>query len=179
VAVAPNGKSVYVVSDSPGSAVAFARFVPPPPLEPQPSPGGGESPPPETVVPPAFAGIELTPKTVTIDSKGRGTFKVPCPAQALGPCAGSGVVNSAQKIALRTAGSKPRKKIQRLARLKFTGIQPGTTKKVRFKLTRKARRYLVRKRKLKSVVTITAHDSRNADAKTRSRATLKASKRLR
>ncbi len=181
VAVAPNGQSVYVVSDSPGSAVAFARFVPPPPPEPQPQPppAGGEPPPPATVVPPAFAGIKLTVKTVTIDSKGRGTLKVPCPALAQGPCAGSGVVNSAQKIALRTAGSTPRKKIQRLARLKFTGIQPGATKKVRFKLTRKARRYVVRKRTVKSVVTITAHDSRNVDAKTKARVTLKASKRKR
>jgi hypothetical protein len=176
VAVAPNGKSVYVVSDTPGSAVAFARFVPPPPPGPQPEPQPEPQPvAPAPVVPPAFGGIALTVKTVAIDSKGRGTLKLPCPAAAQGPCAGSGVVRSAAKIALRGAGSS--RKIQTLARFKFSDIQPGATKRVRFKLTRKARSLVRRRKTLKAVVTITAHDTRNADLKTSRKVTLKARKR--
>ena len=181
--VAPNGETLYVVSDVPGSAVAFARFVPPPPPPPPPEqpqpPAGGEPPPAGTAVPPAFAGLALTTRTVVIDSKGRGILRVPCPAAAQGPCAGTGVVNSAQRIALRAAGSTPRKRIQRLARFRFSNIQPGTTKRVRFTLTRKAFRLLKRKRSLKSVVSTTAHDSRNADVTKRRRVTLKVRSRRR
>jgi hypothetical protein len=158
-----------VVSDTPGSAVAFARFVPPPPPapEPQPQPPAGGGPP---GVPAPFGGITLTVRTVTIDSKGRGTLTLPCPAAAQGACAGTGIVSSASKITLRAAA---RRKIQRLARFKFSGIQPGATKKVRFKLTRKAFSYVRRKRSVRSVVSLTAHDSRNTDQKTTRKVTLK------
>ena len=113
-----------MVSDSPGSAVAFARCATAAARTAAAAAPGRRVTASRPVVLPAFAGIKLTVKTVTIDSKGRGTLKVPCPALARGPCAGTGVVNSV-KIALRTAGSTPRKKIQRLARLKFRGYSPG------------------------------------------------------
>lgn len=129
---------------------------------------------PLTAAPP-FAGVTLkSGQALSIDSKGRGTIGIPCPALALGPCGGTGVFNSASKIVLRDAAKK---KIQKLSSFHFSGIQPGTSKKVRFRLSKKALKLLVKKHKLKSVLTVTAHDSRNAAKKTSAKVTLKAKKK--
>ena len=60
------------------------------------------------------------------------------------------MVNSAAKIALRSAARRPRRKIQRLAVFRFSAVAPGGSKTVTFKLTSKARRYLVKTRALKA-----------------------------
>ena len=164
VAVAPSGSALYAVSASPGSAVAFARFVPPPPV-----------PPGLPVLAPAFGGVSVRGKTVLINARGRGAITVGCPALAQGACAGRGVIRSAAKIRLpASASGRARKRIRRLATFRFSAIQAGTSKKVRFKLTKKARRLLFRKRRLRSVVSVSAHDSRNVDSATRKTMTLRA-----
>ena len=171
VVVAPNDAAVYAASDNPGSVVAFSRFVPPPATPPAGAPTGGGPPPEQPSLPPAFAGLTLKRGSLTIDSKGRGKVSLSCPAAAQGACAGSGVFNSATKIVLRDARAK--KKIQKLATFKFKNVAPGRTAKVPFKLSRKALRLLRRKRTLKSVLTVTAHDSRGVNVKSTARETLK------
>ncbi|HEX6652852.1 MAG TPA: hypothetical protein VF072_08925 [Thermoleophilaceae bacterium] len=158
VSVAPNGSAVYAVSDVPGSAVAFARFVPAPP------------PPPLA----AFAGVSLAKRTIRINSRGRGVLAIACPALAQGPCGGRAVIKSASKIALPAA---QRKRIRRLARVSFSGVQAGATKNVRFRVSKRVRRLVFRKRKLKAVASLTAHDSRNASVTSRTRVTLRPKRR--
>jgi DNA-binding beta-propeller fold protein YncE len=160
VSVAPNGSAVYAVSDSPGSAVAFARFVPAP------------APPPPS--PPAFAGASLAKRTIRINPRGRGVLAIACPALAQGPCSGRAVIKSASKIALPAA---KRKRIRRLARVSFSGVQAGATKDVRFRVSKRVRRLVFRKRKLKAVTALTAHDSRNTSVTTRTRVTLRPKRR--
>jgi DNA-binding beta-propeller fold protein YncE len=177
VAVAPNGKAVYVASDTPGSVLALARYVPPtprptprPPTRP-PTGGGGPGPLP------TFAGVRARGGSISIDAKGRGFVRVSCPAGAQGQCDGSVRIRSRSKIALRMAARKRKKKVATLARARFSKLAPGKSKKVRFKLTKKARRYLARKRKLKAVVRLSARDARAASRSTSARVTLKAKRK--
>jgi uncharacterized repeat protein (TIGR01451 family) len=125
----------------------------------------------------AFPGVTLASlRTVSIDAKGRGTVGIPCPAVADGQCAGAGVFASASKIVLRDA---VKGKIQKLSSFAFSGIQPGTTKKVKFKLSKKALKLLATKGTLKSVLTVSSHDSRNTAKKTSAHVTLKSAARKR
>jgi hypothetical protein len=130
--------------------------------------------------PPPFAGITLAGlKTISIDAKGNGTINIPCPASAQGPCAGTGAFNSASKIVLREAAKKKKakKKIQKLSSFSFAGIQPGTTKKVKFKLSSKALKLLLKNGTLTSKLTITSHDNRNVSKASSTTVTLKAKKK--
>jgi DNA-binding beta-propeller fold protein YncE len=164
LAIAPNGTSLYAVSDNPGSAVAFARYVPP-----------TAAPQPPTVTSPPFAGVRLVAaRTLWLDRKGRGSLKVACPALAQGTCAGRGSIRSARKIALRAAANR---RIQTFARFRFSALRPGTTKTVRFKLSRRPLRLLLKTRTLKAVVAVTAHDSRGSNRTKRAATTLKVRRR--
>jgi uncharacterized repeat protein (TIGR01451 family) len=122
---------------------------------------------------PPFQGITLrSGQTVSVDSRGRGTIVIPCPLLAQGACSGSGVFDSASKIVLRAA-TKPKKRIRTLATFRFSGIQPGTTRKVRFKLSKKAARLLGQKGALRAVLKLTSHDARNVNKKTSAKVTFR------
>jgi hypothetical protein len=125
-----------------------------------------------------FAGLKVLIKSVRVDSKGRASIKVSCPAAAQGNCAGT--LSMAARVTVVTGSNAARRKRKRktykLGSARFS-VKPGKTASVRLKLPKRSLRLLRKRKKLKATVTAVAHDATTSKNKTTKRTiTLKAPK---
>jgi hypothetical protein len=97
------------------------------------------APPPDETAP--FAGVTILTRRARLDSKGRAAIKLSCPAAAVGACQGTLSLK-----ARKAAGSK------------VFSILPGRNHTIRVKLSKAARKALVRKKRLKLSLTAFARD---------------------
>src|SRR4051812_18186543 len=150
-----------------GTDIGADEFVPPTMATTGGATGVGQTTGPLTQPSAGFSALILRNRTVTVGRNGIVTLNVPCPATALGNCAGTASLKTAGKVALKVVAAK-KKKVVKLGSKRFS-IPPGTTGKVKIKLSRKAFKYLKAKRKLKAIETVVAHDSRNVSKTSRAK----------
>jgi hypothetical protein len=117
--------------------------------------GPVEAAPP--IPPPPYAGIALRRRTVLVGRNGIVTLPLACPAEAMLACLGTDTL----KLGKRKLGS---------ARfLIFT----GTTEKLKVTLSKRDRKLLAKRKKLKATQVVTSRDARNLPVTTRAQLTLK------
>jgi methylglyoxal synthase len=119
--------------------------TPPPPPPPPPPPGDDHGTP---GTPDLFAGVSIASRTVKV-THGVATVKVTCPASAKTACTGKLILK-----AKRTLASKS------------FSIKPGTTAKLRVKVSKAARKLLAAKRTLSTKAIAIASDARGGAAVT-------------
>ena len=128
------------------------------------------------LAPVPFKGLTLKSRTVTVDKNGNAVVEVSCPATAVGNCVGTDTLNTASKVTVKLVAARKKKaKILKLGSAKFS-IAPGKKLKLKINLSKQARSLLAKKKKLRAVETVVAHDSRNVSKTTKANLTLKAPK---
>jgi trimeric autotransporter adhesin len=136
------------------------------PGSPSGGPGGGGGQPGGAAA--AKTGLKILGKSITATSSGKVKITLQC--TGAGPCDG--------KATLETVGAfaSAKKKRLKLASKKFS-IKGGAKKKVTLKLSRKGKRLLARKRKLRVRLRVSAKDATGASAKASKKLTLKRAKK--
>jgi hypothetical protein len=124
-----------------------------------------------------FGGVALGSHTLKVKN-GRVVVTVPCPADAVGNCAGTDTLATAGKVAAPKAifAAKRKKKVLKLGKGRFS-IAPGKRGKVTIKLNRTALKLLKKHRTLRAKQTVVAHDSRNVNRTTTGKLKLTAPKK--
>jgi hypothetical protein len=125
-----------------------------------------------------FAGVALLTKTYKVDKKRNVLVDVTCPVTAVGNCVGKDTLTTAGKVRARPVAARRKKKKARILKLGSANfsIPPGTTRKLKIKLSKKAFTLLKQKKRLKAIETVVAHDSRNVSKTAKAKVTLKAPK---
>jgi PKD repeat protein len=119
-----------------------------------PPPGGGSGGTTDSLVqPPPFSGADIESGRVTV-RRGAASVEIACPADAAGSCVGRLVVSARLPA---TGGAAARAKTVRLGTASFS-IPRGDVARVRVKLSRRARRLLEQRRRLRVKATATARD---------------------
>ena len=123
-----------------------------------------------TLVPFAFTGVRLAVRRLVVR---RGRFiriPIPCPQGVTGSCDGRIRLVTAARVIVPRAGAAARRRLT-LGSARFS-VLAGSTKRIRLRLTRPARRLVAVRRRLRVVATLTA--TANATTKrTRQRVTVR------
>jgi hypothetical protein len=111
------------------------------------------------------------PHTLRLDRHGNLVLRIACPADSATAC--SGAVSLVSASAVRAAARRPRAKVLRVGSKKFA-VKAGKTGKVKIHVTSKAQRYIAKRHKLRSKLTISSRDvAAAARKKTTARLTIK------